>query len=496
MIKLKASFIIVVLLLCVSPSWSISESKWATGIVEPGGLAVATDGSIIVADVGALRIWRIVGDRLEIVAGSGRGGFTEDGVLAKEARLSDLDDVAVDSSGNVYFTEARGTRVRKVNTKGILSTFAGTGKEEISGDGGPAVKAGVGNVSGIAIDSNDNVFLSEWMEGGIRRVDKSGIISTFVTGEDLDTPADMLFDDHGNLFVVDVMGSKIVKIDPNGNLVTTAGGKDNKNTKFDMPRGIAFDSEGKLLVADNGNSCLRRIERDGTMTTITTSKQSAPYRLAAGKDGIIYVSANNLLILSPDGTTKPVFVPDWKKQPKPDRETFLAELLDPEYTPATRLFDDYTEGSYHVNKVEVLTEIQKYAQDQNRKLIGFFAVGPYGPLWSYDVIAFFEENDGVRANRLIMPHARITYKGTTILTMKEYINMMNAMRSTEIFQANNSNSTDADNSDSRYTVLIADWSSGEIETRYAAIDFSKESSAADRFQKVFDELDKLFKQTY
>jgi hypothetical protein len=198
------------------------------------------------------------------------------------------------------------------------------------------------------------------------------------------------------------------------------------------------------------------------------------------------------LILSADGTTKPIFVPDWKNQPKPDRETFLAELLDPEYTPATRLFDDYTEGSYHVNKVEVLSEIQKYAGKQNRKLIGFLAIGPYGPLWAYDLIAFFEEVDGVRANRLIMAHARITYKATAILTMKEYADMMNSLRSTGVFQSNKS----TENSDSHYTVLIADRSAGETDTKFAAIDFFKESSAADSFQKVFDDLDKLFKQTY
>ncbi len=90
-------------------------------------------------------------------AGSATGGRDGDGIPATQAKL-DPGEIALDSKGNLYIVEERSARIRRVNTSGVIETFAGTGQRGSDGDGGPATKATLSRPRAIVIDRNDVVF--------------------------------------------------------------------------------------------------------------------------------------------------------------------------------------------------------------------------------------------------------------------------------------------------------------------------------------------------
>ncbi len=116
------------------------------------------------------------------VAGTGEPGFSGDGGPATEAQLSEVRDLAFDHDGNLYISDGFNNRIRKVDPSGVITTFAGTGKRGFSGDGGPAVKAQIKDTGGIAVDTAGNVYIADTGHGRVRVVDRSGIIETVAGG--------------------------------------------------------------------------------------------------------------------------------------------------------------------------------------------------------------------------------------------------------------------------------------------------------------------------
>ena len=126
---------------------------------------------------------------ISTVAGGGIN-FPGDGGPATSASLITPNGVTVDSSGNVYIVKAGNYRVRKVNTAGVISTLAGTGVPGIGafgsiGDGGPATKGQFlfgGLREGVALDNAGNVYITDSHNYRVRKVDTNGIITTFAGG--------------------------------------------------------------------------------------------------------------------------------------------------------------------------------------------------------------------------------------------------------------------------------------------------------------------------
>ncbi len=98
---------------------------------------------------------------------------------------------------------------------------------------------------------------------------------------------------------------------------------------------------------------------------------------------------------------------------------FAEEALFGYGTPRTPKFDDYTKGSYHVAPVELARALPSAAAEYRLQLLGVVVVGPYGPLWAYDVVTFVQEPSCTRVNWLLMPHARITQKWSGCLAPEE-----------------------------------------------------------------------------
>jgi sugar lactone lactonase YvrE len=196
----------------------------------PGGIAVDAAGNLFIADTDNHRIRKVSPEGIiTTVAGSGPTGIAKglsagDGGLATEARLNGPFSLALDRAGNLYFSENgdflgsnKGYRVRKVDAKGIITTVAGSDGRGFTGDGGPATQAHLDTPTGVAVDAAGNLFIGDWGNLRVRKVDASGIISTVAGG--------------GTKGYVD------------GALATA--------TRLGGPFNLAVDAAGNLLIADH-----------------------------------------------------------------------------------------------------------------------------------------------------------------------------------------------------------------------------------------------------
>jgi len=132
----------------------------------------------------------------------------------------------VDTLGNTFICEREGNAIRKVDAKGVITTFAGTGVAGYDGDGGPALKATFRGPKAIRCDRHGNLFVVDTENHAIRRIDaKTGIISTVAGGRKgaqgdgsdaikagLDRPHGCVIDDQGNLYIADSNNHRVRKV--------------------------------------------------------------------------------------------------------------------------------------------------------------------------------------------------------------------------------------------------------------------------------------------
>jgi hypothetical protein len=96
----------------------------------------------------------------------------------------------------------------------------------------------------------------------------------------------------------------------------------------------------------------------------------------------------------------------------PSREGFFREVLFAKPTGRTAAYNDYTPGSYHVDKLDLAKNLPDVALRCGVTLRSLLVIGPIGDLWTFHVITFIQDGDSIRVTSLVMPHARITGKGT------------------------------------------------------------------------------------
>jgi sugar lactone lactonase YvrE len=159
-----------------------SSSATRAALVRPTGLAKGNHGDLYIAETGANRVTVVTsGGSLRVIAGTGSPGFSGDGSAAALAELNQPTGVAVDSAGNLYIADTGNHRVRKVDTKGVIRTVAGTASQTtwrgaegsqagFSGDTGPAARAALDQPEGVAIDSAGNLLMADTGNHRVRRV--------------------------------------------------------------------------------------------------------------------------------------------------------------------------------------------------------------------------------------------------------------------------------------------------------------------------------------
>lgn len=216
------------------------------------------------------------------IAGNGDNVYNGDNIPATDAAIYAPHCVAIDGAGNMYITDFENHRVRKVNTAGIITTIAGTGISGYDGDNGPATSAKINGPYGIALDTEGNIYFADDWENVVRKINGSGIITTFAgsetattlgdggpaTAASLNHPVGIAIDGLNNVFVT--VASQERKRKVNGSIITTIAGVgmlglsgDNglaTGAQLSFPCGITLDpSEGTIFFADFGNNRVRRI---------------------------------------------------------------------------------------------------------------------------------------------------------------------------------------------------------------------------------------------
>lgn len=149
---------------------AVSVVAGSEGLYSPRGLEADGAGTLFVADLGHHQIVAISAGVANVFAGTGLTGLVGDGGDALSARLTQPMDVAIDSQGNLFIADYRNHAIRKVDQTGTISSYAGTGLSGYTGDGAMAVDATLNRPWGLAVDSNDNVIFSDRLNQAIRAI--------------------------------------------------------------------------------------------------------------------------------------------------------------------------------------------------------------------------------------------------------------------------------------------------------------------------------------
>ena len=260
------------------------------GLQDPQGVALSPDGSLFIADSDNGRIRRVSPDGIiTTVAGGGSFDFSSDGGPATEARLRNPGGVAVASDGSVYIADSDNHTIRRVGTDGIITTVAGNGEAGFSGDGGLATEAELDDVDGVAVSADGTFYIADSDNGRIRRVSPDGIITTVVgdgafgfsgdgglaTLASLFNPPGVTLDANGNLYIADQLNQRIRRVGPDG-IITTVAGNGSPSFSGDggpatqaallLPRSVAAASDGNLYFRVKDR--IRRVGPDGIINTV------------------------------------------------------------------------------------------------------------------------------------------------------------------------------------------------------------------------------------
>lgn len=222
------------------------------------------------------------------VAG-GTGTSTAEGVPATTARVYSATGIAVDPTGNIYYAERLGNKIRKVDITGNVYTIAGNGTSGYSGDGGPATNANISFVRGICLDRANNIYLADEGNNLVRKVDAAtGIITTIAGGgtsfaegapatSSAVQPQCVFADPYGNIYTGS--GNRVRKIDGSTGTITTVAGSTSGIISGDggpatnaglsgSAKSITMDGAGNIYIIDNAGDRIRKV--DGVTRIIST----------------------------------------------------------------------------------------------------------------------------------------------------------------------------------------------------------------------------------
>lgn len=278
------------------------------------GLAVDAAGNIYIAAMDEHRIRKL--DRAGIITTVAGNGTPGTGTTAAGPALAWPTRVALDATGNLYVTEQFTKTVRKIARSGEITTVAGGGT---GGDGGAASDAALGEVKGLALDKDGNLYIAAGCV--VRKVSTSGTISTVAFGGTSvadNIPAktaqgcatSISVDTSGNLYVADGVYARIRKVDSTGTIRTIAGndqlgfagdgGPAVRASISPILYGMALGTDGSIFFNDGDNHRIRKVDANGNIFTVVGNGN----RGETGDDGPALeasLSYPTSLVLDPDG---------------------------------------------------------------------------------------------------------------------------------------------------------------------------------------------------
>jgi trimeric autotransporter adhesin len=297
----------------------------------PGGVALDTKGNVYIADTGNNLIREVTTDGIiNTICGDSLPGFAGDGASPLNAEVHSPQDVAVDSSGNVYIADTLNAAVREITlSNNQINTIAGNGTVGYSGDGGLATSAGLVQPYAIALDSKANVYIAEPPDGRIRELTISNLFIISAVGNgvlgfagdggqavkaEINLASGVAVDSSGNLYIADNFNNRIRKVDTTGVITTIAGsgvfsysgdGGPATSAQLSAPHGAAVDLNGNLFIADSNNNVVREVTSKGVISTIagtgtagssgnngpaTAAQLNLPFGVAVDVSGNVFVA--------------------------------------------------------------------------------------------------------------------------------------------------------------------------------------------------------------
>ncbi len=308
------------LLLALSPAFAQAQASCATGSIistfagshvsgysgdggsadaaamgSPYAVAADAAGNVYIADYfnNVIRMVSHAGI-ITTVAGTGVAGYNGDNIPATAAQLNGPMGVTL-NGGNIYIADKFNERIRVIDASGKITTIAGTGLH--GGAAGieyanevPATAANLTYPVSVALDCSGNIYIADWGSQTVRRIDAAGIIHAFAgtregtyngdgipaTSAALNSPACVLADCSGNVYIADSWNNRIRKVSTDGTISTIAGngaptysgdGGAATAASIWIPTGITFDACGSLYICDWQNNLVRRLGTDGNIST-------------------------------------------------------------------------------------------------------------------------------------------------------------------------------------------------------------------------------------
>lgn len=263
------------------------------------GLTTDSKGNLYIADTSNARVRMvdITSGNISTFAGNGTSGYTGDGSKAINASLNFPAGLATDQAGNVYIADYGNSTVRKVDTSGNITTVAGTGTWGYSGDGGPANKAALAHPVALAIDTAGNIYIADPGNLNIRKITTDGNIHTIYSNLDVESIA---VDAAGSIYYPNYLNSTIQKILSNGTQFTIAGngtigfsgdGGPATAAQLNMPYGVAVDASGNVYVADFANMAIRLLTPVVSSVTAVNAASGVGLAVSPGEIIALYGAA-------------------------------------------------------------------------------------------------------------------------------------------------------------------------------------------------------------
>jgi sugar lactone lactonase YvrE len=301
------------------PLHSLLFSEPVALVVDGRGVGA---GNVYIAEEGHNQILKVdPSGNVTVFAGTGVSGFSGDGGPAISARFNDPSDIVMDGAGNLYVADYNNSVVRKIDTKGKISTVVGIGGSYADGaSGGLATATRLGGPKALTFDPQGNLYVVDYYYSKVRKVNQAGIITTVAgtgvagysgdgaaaTSAKLNYPLGARTDSQGNLYISDTYNNLIRKVDSTGAITTVAGhyngglagyggdGGAATSATLNTPYDLAIDAAGELFICDSGNSVLRRVDASGNISTYGTP-------LSFPEDAVVDGAGNLALI---DSTAK------------------------------------------------------------------------------------------------------------------------------------------------------------------------------------------------
>ena len=227
--------------------------------------------------------------------------------------------LALDSQGDLYIADARSHRIRKIDTTGVITTVAGSGTQGFDGDGASATVSLLDSPGGLAVDPAGNLYLSDTRNHRVRRIDHvSGVITTIAgnstqgyAGDSgpsqtakLALPRGLSLDQQGNVYIADSANHRVRRIEGSTGTITTIAGDGTQgfagdggspiSASFDTPHAVTISPAGVGSIADTGNARIRQIVVGTSLQTVAGLGATVPGSLTLSGPSVIFYGTGQL----------------------------------------------------------------------------------------------------------------------------------------------------------------------------------------------------------